>query len=98
MNEIQVKTKILEIFQQERQKPDASFDESHFLDFLTFPPHGKDNIQNSFKGVKKYHQFMDKLELEFEICFTLSDRDRGYSIDKITKKVTERIGKDVEIL
>ncbi|MNF75977.1 hypothetical protein D3C84_580720 [compost metagenome] len=36
---------------------------------------------------------MDRLELEFEICFTLSDLDRGYSVDKITKKVTERIGK-----
>jgi hypothetical protein len=76
MTEIQVRTKILEIFQEERQKPDTNFEESHFLDFLTFPPHRKDNIKNSFKGVKRYHQFMDKLELDFEICFTLSELDR----------------------
>lgn len=93
MTEIEIKTKILEIFQQERQKPYEVFQESHFLDFLTFPPHRKDNIKNSFRGVKKYYQFMNRLELEFEICFTLSDLDRGYSTEKITKKVIERIGK-----
>lgn len=93
MSEIEIKEKILEIFKEERQKPDAHFEESYFLDFLTFPPHQKDNIKNSFKGVKKYYQFMNRLELEFEICFTLSDLDRGYSVDKITQKVIERIGK-----
>lgn len=93
MTEIQIRTKILEIFQEVRQKPNSCFEESHFLDFLTFPPHRKDNIKNSFRGVKQYYQFMKRLELEFEICFTLSDLDRSYSVDKITKKVTERIGK-----
>lgn len=93
MSEIEIKEKILEIFKEERQKPDLYFEESHFLDFLTFPAHQKDNIKNSFKGVKKYNQFMDRLELEFEICFTFPDRDKFYSVDKITKKVVERIGK-----
>jgi 4-hydroxybenzoate polyprenyltransferase len=36
---------------------------------------------------------MDRLELEFSICFTFPDLDKTYSIDKITKKVIERIGK-----
>ncbi|MEO7977709.1 hypothetical protein [Flavobacterium sp.] len=98
MTEIQVRSKILEVFKEERQKPAALFEEYHFLDFLTFPPHRKDNIKNSFKGVKKYYQFMHKLELEFEICFTLSDLDRGYSVDKITKKVIKELEKDAEIL
>ncbi|MET3026762.1 hypothetical protein ABXT06_08810 [Flavobacterium sp. UW10123] len=93
MTEIEIKEKILEIFKEERQKPNANFEESHFLDFLTFPPHKKDNIKNSFRGVKKYYAFMKRLELEFRICFTLPDLDKMYSIDKITKKVIERIGK-----
>ncbi|RYJ38540.1 hypothetical protein NU08_2517 [Flavobacterium anhuiense] len=93
MTEIEIKEKIIEIFKEERQKPNENFEESHFLDFLTFPPHKKDNIKNSFKGVKKYYAFMNRLELEFSICFTLPDLDKMYSIDKITKKVIERIGK-----
>jgi len=36
---------------------------------------------------------MDRLELEFGICFSLSDLDKYYSVDKLTKKVSERIKK-----
>lgn len=93
MTETEIKEKILEIFKEERQRPDLEFEESHFLDFLTFPAHSKNNIKNSFKGVKKYYRFMNRLELEFSICFTFPDLDKTYSIDKITKKVIERIGK-----
>ena len=93
MTETEIKEKILEIFKDERQRPDLAFEESHFLDFLTFPAHSKSNIKNSFKGVKRYYNFMKRLELEFSICFTLPDLDKMYSIDKITKKVIERIGK-----
>lgn len=93
MTDTEIKEKILKIFKEERQRPDLEFEESHFLDFLTFPAHSRNNIKNSFKGVKRYYQFMDRLELEFSICFTLPDLDKTYSIDKITKKVVERIGK-----
>lgn len=93
ITDTEIKEKILELFKEERQRADLDFEESHFLDFLTFPAHSKDNIKNSFKGVKKYYQFMHRLELEFSICFTLPDLDKTYSIEKITKKIVERIGK-----
>jgi len=93
MTDIEIKETILKIFKEEKQKPDADFSESHFLDFLTFPAHSKNTIKNSFKGVRRYYRFMDKLELEFGICFSLPDLDKYYSIDSITKKVTERINK-----
>lgn len=93
MTDTEIKEKILHLFKEERQRPDLEFEESHFLDFLTFPAHSNNNIKNSFKGVKRYYHFMKRLELEFSICFTLPDLDKTYSIDKITKKVVERIGK-----
>jgi acyl carrier protein len=93
MTETEIKDIILKIFKEERQKPDTDFSESHFLDFLTFPAHSKNTIKNSFKGVRRYYRFMDKLELEFGICFPLPDLDKYYSIDSITEKVTERINK-----
>ena len=92
--EEEVKNKILEIFKSERSKPSAEFNESHFMDFLTFPAHKKNTIKNSFRGVRKYYRFMDKLELEFGICFNLSDLDNYYSVRKLTKKVLERIKKE----
>ncbi|MBC9796444.1 hypothetical protein [Sinomicrobium weinanense] len=93
MTEQEVRDKILEIFKSERSNSSADFDENHFMDFLTHPAHQKNTIKNSFRGVRKYHRFMDKLELEFGICFSLSDLDTYYSIDKLAKKVLERIKK-----
>ncbi|TGV03785.1 DUF3021 domain-containing protein [Flavivirga rizhaonensis] len=93
MTEEEVKNKILEIFKSERSNPSSDFNENHFMDFLTNPAHQKNTIKNSFRGVRKYYRFMDKLELEFGICFSLSDLDKYYSVDKLTKKVLERIKK-----
>ncbi len=93
MTEEEVKNKILDIFKSERSNSLAEFNENHFMDFLTNPPHKKNMLKNSFRGVRKYYRFMDKLELEFGICFSLSDLDKYYSVDKLTKKVLERMGK-----
>ena len=93
MTEEGVKNKILEIFKSERSNSSADFNENYFMDFLTNPAHQKNTIKNSFRGVRKYYRYMDKLELEFGICFSLSDLDKYYSLDKLTKKVLERIKK-----
>ncbi len=93
MTELDVRDRILVLFNKERQTPNADFDKSHFLDFLSSPPHSKDTIKNSFRGVRRYYRFMDSLELEFGICFSLSDLDRYYSVDSLTKKVLQRIDK-----
>ncbi len=93
MTELEIKNKILEIFDSERKNPSADFNESHFMDFLTYPAHPKNTIKNSFRGVRKYYRFMDKLELEFGICFSLQDLDKYYSVDQLCKKVLDRIKK-----
>ncbi|MBF4516325.1 hypothetical protein IRZ71_08225 [Flavobacterium sp. ANB] len=91
MTDIEIKVKILEIFTKQRQRPNRDFEESHFMDFLTYPAYQKDTIKNSFTGVRKYYRFMYKLELEFAICFRPSELDTYYSVDSLTKKVIERI-------
>jgi hypothetical protein len=93
MTESDIRKRILDLFNKERERPNTEFNESHFLDFLSSPPHSKDTIKNSFRGVRRYYRFMDLLELEFGICFTLSDLDKYYSVDSLTKKVLERISK-----
>lgn len=89
----ELKTQILEIFERNRQTPNADYDESRFLDYLLTPPASKNNIQNSFKGVKRFHQFIDDVELTYGICFSTADLDRFYSVEQFTKKTKERIGK-----
>ena len=93
MTEMEVRDRILVLFNKERQTPKADFNESHFLDFLSSRQHSKNTIKNTFNGVRRYYRFMDSLELEFGICFKLADLDGYYSVDSLTKKVLERIGK-----
>lgn len=76
-----------------RKNSSEVYNESHFMDFLTSPPHEKNTLKNSFRGVRKYYRFLDKIELEFGICFRISDLDTYYSLGKLTKKVIERINK-----
>lgn len=82
----EIRERILKIFNFCRKRADAPFEESHFMDFLLFPPSEKDQIRNSFRGANKHGDFMRKIELEFGICFTLSDYDSTFSLDAFTKK------------
>lgn len=93
ITEDEVREKILELFQRERKNSDDTFDKSRLLDFLTSPPHPQNSIKNSFRGVRRYYRFMGVLELQFKICFTLSDLDRYYNVGSLTNKIIERIGK-----
>tara|TARA_R110000765_G_scaffold179954_1_gene285771 strand:+ start:1100 stop:1606 length:507 start_codon:yes stop_codon:yes gene_type:complete len=91
MSEDEIKSKILEVFESERNSPGLDFEESRFMDFLTSPP--KKNLKNSFRGARKYYRFMDSIEYEFGICFSYADLDKTYSVNKLTKKVIARIKK-----
>ncbi|GET46302.1 hypothetical protein [Capnocytophaga felis] len=89
----EIRERILKVFNSCRSKKNTPFEESHFMDFLMFPPCKKNQIRNSFRGADKHGIFMRKIELEFGICFTLSDYDSTFSLDDFTQKVLERIGK-----
>ena len=77
----------------ERQRPNTDFDETHFFDYLVTPPSRHNSLKNTFKGARKYYRFMERVELEFVICFRISDQDGYYSVDKLTQKVKERVAK-----
>lgn len=92
MDNKELKNQIIEIFERNRQSPNSSFEQSHFLDYLLSPPASSNNIKNSFRGVKRYYKFFEDVELTFGICFSLADQDRFYSVDQFVEKTKERIG------
>ncbi|MFN8348449.1 MAG: hypothetical protein U0X91_25830 [Spirosomataceae bacterium] len=91
MENSKIKERVIEIFQEMRSNPNDYFDETHFLDFLVTPNMNKNTIKNSFKGAKKYYEFIRKIELEYSICFSSADEDRYYSLDKFIAKIEERL-------
>jgi hypothetical protein len=93
MTTTEIKTLVLEIFQQKLQSPNSYFEEAHFLDYLLDPPAAKNTIKNSFRGIRRHSRFFDEVELTFGICFSEADLDRSYSVDQLGEKVKERLDK-----
>jgi hypothetical protein len=78
---------ILELFERHRQTPGAPFHESRFLDYLLANPSRKHAVHNSFSGPRRFNAFIDAVQLEFSICFSVRDREAHYSLEKFVDRV-----------
>lgn len=85
----EVKHRILAIFEKHRKSPGVEFDENHFIDYLLPQPKNKGAFRNSFSGLRRFNAFWDEIQLEFKVCFSLSDRDKNFSLDRFTTRVIE---------
>lgn len=81
--------KVLEIFEKRRRAPGAPYDEAHFLDFLLQNPKKKRAVYNSFRGLRRFNAFIDEVQSEFAICFSMKDREANYSLEKFFGRVKE---------
>jgi hypothetical protein len=83
------RTKVLELFERHRATPGAPYDEQHFLDFLLPNPGQPRAVYDSFRGLRRFNAFIDDVQLEFAICFSLKDRDANYSLPKFVDRAIE---------
>jgi hypothetical protein len=83
------RAKVIELFEKHRATPGASFDEQHFLDFLLRSPTKTRAVYDSFRGLRRFNAFINDVQLEFAICFSLKDRDANYSLSKFVERVVE---------
>src|SRR5262245_36245708 len=81
------RARILTLFEQHRARPGTPYDESHFLDFLLPDPQRKHAVHGSFRGLRRYNAFIDDVQLEFAICFSLKDRETDFSVDRFVARV-----------
>jgi hypothetical protein len=81
--------KIVELFERNRATPGAPYDEQHFLDFLLPAPRRPRAVYNSFRGLRRFNAFIDEVQLEFAICFSLKDRDANYPLPRFVDRVIE---------
>jgi hypothetical protein len=84
--------RILALFEKHRAAPGTPYDESHFLDFLMSKPKGKGAVYNSFRGLRRFNAFLDEVQYEFAICFSIKDRSAHYTLDKFVTRVQELQG------
>lgn len=83
------RTRVLELFEQCRAAPGTQFDEAHFLDYLLPNPKGRHAVYNSFSGLRRFNRFIDAVQLEYSICFSLKDREANYSVDAFVDRLVE---------
>jgi len=79
--------RILALFEKHRATPGTPYDESHFLDFLVAKPKGKGALYNSFRGLRRFNAFLDEVQYEFAICFSIKDCAANYSLEKFVARV-----------
>ncbi len=72
------RTRIIQLFEKHRAAPGAPYDEGHFLDFLLRDPKKERAVYNSFSGLRRFNAFLDEVQYELGVCFSLDDRDANY--------------------
>jgi hypothetical protein len=85
---------ILEIFEQARQSPKAPYEPERFLAFLTDPPPKRGRqVADTFAGKRRFVRFMNRVQLELGICFTLEEWERGFGLDELVDLAVAKIAK-----
>jgi hypothetical protein len=66
----ELRKKVTAWFEKHRATPGASYDESHFLDFLLAAPRVERAVYNSFKGLRRSNAFIDEVQYESAVFFS----------------------------
>ena len=87
----EIRDRVLTIFEQTRQSPGAPFEPERLLASLTAPlaPKGR-RVADTFGGRRRFVGFMNTIQRDIGICFTLDEWDRGFGLDDLTKLVAEK--------
>lgn len=84
-----VRARIVELFEKHRSTPGQPYDERHFLDFLLAEPKEKGALHNSFRGLHRYGHFVEEIQYEFGVCFSIKDWNATYSLDQFVERLTK---------
>lgn len=85
---------ILGIFEQARQRPGTPYEPDRLLAFLTEPPSPKGRrVADTFAGRRRFVRFMNAVQLELGLCFTLDEWERGFGLDDLVQLAAAKIAK-----
>lgn len=79
-------SRIIELFERHRETPGAPYDENRFLDYFLAEPR---QLHNSFRGLRRFNAFIEEVQLEFAVCFSLKDWESNYSVKQFAARVAK---------
>jgi hypothetical protein len=83
------RARIIQQFEKHRMTPGTPYEESRFLDFLLANPNSRNAVRNSFRGLRRLNAFLDEVQLEFGVCFSIQDREANYPLDKFVVRTLD---------
>lgn len=81
--------RLVAIFDRHRQTPGTPFDPAHFREYLLRAPGNRGGIRNSFFGLRRLSAFIDDVQLDFGICFSLKDWESDQSLDRFVERIEQ---------
>ena len=87
------RSRIIELFEAIRATPGAEYDDGHFMDYLLPEPGGNDVVRNSFTGLRRFNSFIEQMQIEFGVCYSLRDLEANYSLDKFVRRTEELLAR-----
>jgi hypothetical protein len=89
-----LRDQILSVFERTRQSPGAPFEPDRLLAFLTDPPAPKGRrVRDTFAGRRRFVRFMNTIQRDAGICFTIDEWERGFGLDDLTSLVAKKAGR-----
>ena len=90
----EVRDTVLRLFEDARKRKGAPVEPDRFLAFLTDPPAPSGRrVADTFAGRVRFVRFMESVQLEFGICFTNAEWDKGLSLDDFVQLVLTKVTK-----
>lgn len=91
---VEIRAAVIRLFENARQSKSEPYDTERFLVFLTKSPisNGK-RAADTFAGRRRFVRFMESVQLEFGVCFSNDEWDRGFTLDKFIECIESKIKK-----
>lgn len=87
VNSSEIEAVVLRLFEAARKNPGAAYEPERFMAYLTSPPPPGRRVADTFAGRRRFITFMDAVQLEFGVCFTNEDWERGLGVAEFTSLV-----------
>lgn len=89
-----LRERVLALFEAARQAKGAGYEPERFLAFLTEPPARTGRrVADTFRGRRYFVRFMESAQLEFGVCFTNEEWERGFSLDEFVERIANKLAK-----
>jgi hypothetical protein len=88
----EIREVIVRLFEAAREAKGAPYEPERLLAYLTAPPAptGRRAV-DSFAARRRFVRFMDSLQLELGICFTLGEWERGFGLEDLVRAAEKKL-------